>query len=178
MFGFPNGPGLSEQNLGILDTRLAVQWVHENIAGYGGDPARITLFGFSAGGVSTDLYAYGQAQDSTSPPVNGYISQSGNAFLNLATHAPNNSNWYAVSSAVGCGGAEAGTATVDCMRTKPLNDLLIALGTKSPSLGLLTNTFQAVPDDRVYFSDVFARASAGRFAKTVRKVYISSLRVS
>lgn len=169
MFGFPNGPGLPEQNLGILDTRLAVQWVHDNIGAYGGDSARITLFGFSAGGVSTDLYAYGQAQDPSSPPVNSYISQSGNAFLDLSAHAPNNSNWYAVSSAVGCGGPEVGAATVDCMRQKPLNDLLVALGTKSPSLGLLSNTFQAIPDGRVYFSDAAARANARKFARRVSK---------
>jgi para-nitrobenzyl esterase len=39
-------------NEGLFDQITAVDWVHENIQAFGGNPDNITIFGFSAGGMS------------------------------------------------------------------------------------------------------------------------------
>lgn len=53
VFGFLVHPGVSGGNLGLLDQIAALRFVRDNIRAFGGDPARVLLFGESAGAMDT-----------------------------------------------------------------------------------------------------------------------------
>lgn len=52
IFGFADMKELAPGNLGLRDQRLALQWIQDNIADFGGDPDQVTVIGVSAGSMS------------------------------------------------------------------------------------------------------------------------------
>jgi para-nitrobenzyl esterase len=67
-----------ENNLGIRDQIAALQWVKENIAAFGGDPEKVTIFGESAGGTSVQTLL---ATPAAKGLFTGAIAESGPAAI-------------------------------------------------------------------------------------------------
>ena len=63
---------------GLLDQAMALRWVHENIAAFGGDPDNVTIFGQSAGGGSVSILPVMKEANQYFQKV---IAQSGSAGL-------------------------------------------------------------------------------------------------
>jgi carboxylesterase type B len=68
VFGFLNGreaENAGVTNIGFRDQRLALRWLNENIAAFGGDKDAVTIFGESAGAesVTAQVFAYNGQHD-------------------------------------------------------------------------------------------------------------------
>ncbi|KFX98253.1 hypothetical protein V490_02403 [Pseudogymnoascus sp. VKM F-3557] len=160
IFGFPGAPGY-RTNLGLLDQRLAIEWVRDNIRAFGGDPKRISLFGQSAGGGSIDMLSYAYPDD---PIAAGLVMESGTTAFGAFTAETSAESWHTVTAALGCGdNTTAPAAQMACMRTKPTTAITAAIPLVNQPYG--SAFFWPTVDEKIVFSDYPARLAAGKFAK-------------
>ncbi|TVY59708.1 Cocaine esterase [Lachnellula suecica] len=151
IFGFPNAAGLSEQNLGLLDQRLALEWTRENIARFGGNSSQIVDWGESAGATAVDYLDFAYPTD---PIVSGKIMDSTTALF-PSTFTDTNQTFFAtVGMAFNC-------TSVDCLRNVSWQSIEAYLS-KHATLQFLQ--FPAVPDERIVFSNYTPRYAAGAFS--------------
>ncbi|OBT80099.1 hypothetical protein VF21_01075 [Pseudogymnoascus sp. 05NY08] len=153
IFGFP-GSYLNTRNIGLLDQRLAVEWVRDNIAGFGGDPARITLIGDSAGAGLVDLYSFAYIND---PIISGMGLLSGTTSLsgwNPDSLPKVERDWNSVTCNICRMGTETEFAKViACMRNKTTAEITAA------------QAFFPNNDGKTVFSDYYELARTGKFIK-------------
>ncbi|KAE8332912.1 Alpha/Beta hydrolase protein [Aspergillus sergii] len=153
-FGFPGGDvPATERNLGFLDQRLALDWVQRNIAGLGGNPFKVTIFGESAGGGSVDALI-------TAPPdpvpFRAAIMQSGQSSISMSLDGGLKKyaeSWKKLAEFAKCPMDNA----LECLRTAPALELKQFAENASLSFGPVPDggvTLSATPRlDRLHSSE-------------------------
>jgi para-nitrobenzyl esterase len=112
--GSPSG------NQGLLDQRLALEWVRDNISAFGGDPSNVTIFGESAGARNV---CFQVVSPGSSGLFHRAISESGDCTGRILSRAEAETQAAAYAAAVGCSGD---SDVLGCLRSKPAAELLIA----------------------------------------------------
>jgi carboxylesterase type B len=127
-FGFAQSDtllGEGSMNAGLRDQRLAIEWVRENIAAFGGDPEKITILGQSSGGLAVGMHilAYGGAKPL---PFQQGIAESQSLEPGITANFTIDA-MTVLAEAVGCNSTSVHSPeTIECLRQKDTDTLLRA----------------------------------------------------
>jgi para-nitrobenzyl esterase len=159
--GFLSHPALGEEsgNLGLMDQQMALRWVRRNIAAFGGDPKRVTIFGESAGGMSVCFQLLSPASKGL---YSRAIDQSGPCATAGLFKDRKTADQTGINFAKSLGCPSDGTNALDCLKKLPAETLASA-SPGAASLGGITSWHpvygtKIVPQDgRAFASGNFNR---------------------
>ncbi|OWF40146.1 acylcarnitine hydrolase-like [Mizuhopecten yessoensis] len=124
VFGFLTSlDGRVPGNNGIWDQQLALEWIHEHITSFGGNPRSVTLFGESAGGFSVTLHALNPMNIGLFHRV---IAQSGVPTSTLTLCPSSKTISSAVGISLNCTVDTFGEVFISCLRQISAERLLSA----------------------------------------------------
>jgi para-nitrobenzyl esterase len=109
-------------NQGLLDQQAALEWVRDNIAAFGGNPKKVTIFGESAGSVDV---CFQMASPGSRKLFHRAISESGGCTTRQRTAAEGAATATAFAAEVGCAGA---ADELPCLRQVAPSTLLAKAG--------------------------------------------------
>lgn len=127
-------------NMGMKDQVLALQWIKSNILQFGGDPERVTIAGWSAGGASVQLHYLSPLSKGL---FNGGISHSGSALNPWVMQSEPTYKFHLVCDFVGCGN-DTITERVNCLKQISARRIVATVKLFQPFQGNPFNPFGVV----------------------------------
>uniref|UniRef100_A0A803T8J9 Carboxylic ester hydrolase n=1 Tax=Anolis carolinensis TaxID=28377 RepID=A0A803T8J9_ANOCA len=114
--GFLSLPPAIPGNMGLWDQHLALTWIKQNAAAFGGDPRRVTIFGHSAGAAFVGFHLLSSKSESLFAQA---VLQSGapNAIWGWVSPKKAKNNSFELSQLLGCGEGNE-NEIVSCLQKK------------------------------------------------------------